>query len=234
MGSETLLSSFRMIESQRQYKHIDSITAFFVAVLLISNIASTKIVALSFLTFDGGTLLFPLSYIFGDVLTEVYGFKRARKAIWLGFISALLMAFVFFAVGLLPAAEGWVHQSAYNAILGSTPRIVAASLMAYFAGSYTNSLILAKLKILTKGKRLWIRTIGSTVAGELADTLIFALTAFAGSLPGKTLLALIVSNYVFKVGVEVVFTPVTYRTVKWLKKAENEDYYDYGTKFSPF
>lgn len=222
-----------MSDQERQYRHIDSITALFVAVLLISNIASTKILTLGFLTFDGGTLLFPLSYIFGDVLTEVYGFKRARKAIWLGFASAFLMSFLFFVVGILPPAEGWENQKAYDAILGVTPRIVAASLVAYFSGSYTNSIILAKMKIFTKGRFLWMRTIGSTIVGEFVDTLIFALIAFAGTLTRETLVALIASNYVFKVGVEALFTPLTYRIIAWLKRTEGEDYYDYETKFTP-
>ena len=223
-----------MKNQQTCYSHLDSITVFFVSVLLISNVASSKIVTFSFLTFDGGTLLFPLSYIFGDVLTEVYGFKKAMRAIRLGFASAFLMAAVFFLVGILPSAKGWDNQKAYEAILGVTPRIVAASLFGYISGSYTNSVILAKLKVFTKGKHLWVRTIGSTIAGELVDTLFFASIAFSGLIPVQTLLLLVASNYVFKVGIEIILTPLTYRIIAWLKQAEGEDFYDEGTRFTLF
>ncbi|MBM3190649.1 MAG: queuosine precursor transporter [Chloroflexi bacterium] len=208
--------------------------AAFVAVLMISNIASTKILVLGPLTFDGGTLLFPLSYIFGDVLTEVYGYARSRRVIWAGFAAALLMALVLALVGALPPAEDWRHQEAYEAILGVTPRIVAGSLIAYYAGQFSNSWVLAKMKILTKGRWLWTRTIASTLVGEGIDTLLFVLIAFAGVLPGSLLLAVILSNYVFKCGLEAALTPVTYRVVNTLKWVEQEDYYDYDTDFSPF
>jgi hypothetical protein len=210
------------------------ITGLFVAVLLISNTASTKILDFGPFVFDGGTLLFPLSYIFGDILTEVYGYGKARKAIWTGFFSALLMAIVFAVVGFLPAAQGWENQAAYNAVLGMVPRIVLASLIAYFAGEFSNSFVLAKMKILTKGKMLWARTIGSTIMGEGIDTALFATIAFWGMLPPETFIALLVSNYVFKVGIEVLFTPLTYKIVNFLKREEKTDYYDYKTNFSPF
>lgn len=218
----------------RSFKHLDTITAFFVAVLLISNVTSTKILTLGPLTFDGGTLLFPLSYIFGDILTEVYGYKRTRKVIWLGFISALIMSLTFMVVGALPPASDWPHQNAYAAILGLTPRIVLASLIAYFAGEFSNSLILAKLKIKTQGKWLWTRTIGSTLVGQVVDTGIFILIAFTGVIPTHLLLTLILSNYAFKCGVEVLFTPLTYWITGWLKQQEQEDYYDVSTNFNPF
>lgn len=223
-----------MTNNTNNYKHLDTITALFVAVLLISNIASTKILNLGFFTFDGGTLLFPLSYIFGDILTEVYGYKRSRKVIWLGFFSALLMSATFIIVGKLPAAVDWLNQEAYDKILGLAPRIVAASLIAYFAGEFSNSFILAKLKIITKGKYLWLRTIGSTLIGELFDTLIFITVAFAGLLPVSLIITLIISNYIFKTAVEILFTPVTYKIVNWLKRNENENYFDYQTNFNPF
>ncbi len=223
-----------MEEGRKNFKYLDVITAFFVAVLLISNIASTKILDFGFFTFDGGTLLFPLSYIFGDILTEVYGYRRSRKVIWLGFGAALLMSVVFIIVGKLPAAAGWENQDAYDKILGLTPRIVAASLIAYFAGGFSNSFILAKMKIWMKGKKLWARTIGSTLIGEGIDTTLFILIAFWGVLPSSLLLTLIISNYLFKTGVEVLFTPATYKIVKWLKRAESEDFYDYKTNFNPF
>jgi len=219
---------------QKNYKYLGAISVFFVSVLLISNVASTKIVDLRWFTFDGGTLLFPLSYIFGDILTEVYGYKKSRGVIWLGFFMALLMSIVFIIVGKLPAAEGWNNQVAYDAILGLTPRIVGASLIAYFFGEFSNSFILAKMKILTKGKWLWTRTIGSTLVGELVDSTLFILIAFAGILPNSLLMTLIISNYIFKTSIEILFTPATYRVVKFLKTKEGEDYYDRDTNFNPF
>lgn len=218
----------------KTYRHIDTVTALFVAVLLISNVASTKIVDLWFFTFDGGTLLFPLSYIFGDILTEVYGYGRSRKVIWLGFASALLMSLVFILVGKMPSARGWENQEAYEKILGLTPRIVLASLVAYFSGEFSNSFVLAKMKILTRGRHLWMRTIGSTLVGELVDTLLFVMIAFGGTLSAGLLWTVVVSNYVFKTAVEALFTPLTYWIVRVLKRAEGADYYDLHTNFSPF
>ena len=220
--------------ANKAFKHLDTITALFVAVLLISNIASTKIVQFGFLTFDGGTLLFPLSYIFGDILTEVYGYARSRKVIWLGFAAAILMSVTFIAVGALPSASEWTAQAAYDQILGFTPRIVLASLIAYFAGEFSNSFTLAKLKVKTQGKYLWVRTIGSTLIGQVVDTLIFSLIAFSGVIPYSLLVTLIISNYVFKCGVEIIFTPVTYWITGWLKQQEKEDFYDVQTDFNPF
>jgi len=219
---------------QKIFRHLDTITALFVAILIISNIASTKILNLGFFTFDGGTIIFPLSYIFGDILTEVYGYKRSRKVIWIGFFCTALMALTFWIVGILPAAGGWNNQDAYDKILGATFRIVFASLVAYFGGEFSNSFVLAKMKIFTKGRFLWTRTIGSTVVGELVDTCIFVLVAFWGVIPNFLLLSVLVSNYIFKTGVEVLFTPLTYKIVKWLKREESEDYYDVGTNFNPF
>jgi hypothetical protein len=219
---------------QKNYKYLSAISVFFVSVLLISNIASTKIVDLKWFTFDGGTLLFPLSYVFGDILTEVYGYQKSRSIIWLGFFMALLMSLIFIVVGKLPPAVGWNNQAAYDAILGLTPRIVTASLIAYFCGEFSNSFVLAKMKIWTKGKWLWSRTIGSTLVGELIDSSIFILIAFLGVFPNTLLITLIVSNYVFKAGVEILFTPVTYKVVKFLKREEGEDYYDKDTDFNPF
>jgi queuosine precursor transporter len=217
-----------------RFKHLDTITGLFVAVLLISNVASTKILELGWFSFDGGTLLFPVSYIFGDVLTEVYGYTRSRKVIWLGFISAALMAITFGVVGALPPAQGWTNQNAYEAILGMTPRIVAASLAGYWTGEFTNSFVLAKMKLMTNGRWLWTRTIGSTLVGEAVDTALFAAIAFAGVLDSRMLAALMVSNYVFKCGVEILCTPLTYAVVKKLKRSEQIDWYDRGTDFNPF
>lgn len=218
----------------KNYKYLGTISVFFVSVLLISNVASTKIVDLKWFTFDGGTLLFPLSYIFGDILTEVYGYRKSRHVIWLGFFMALLMALIFIIVGILPSAPDWGNQSAYDLILGLTPRIVIASLVAYSFGEFSNSFILAKMKIWTKGKMLWTRTIGSTLVGELIDSAIFIIIAFWGVLPNSLLLTLIISNYIFKTAIEILFTPATYKIVKFLKKEESEDYYDIDTNFNPF
>ncbi|MCC7355229.1 MAG: queuosine precursor transporter [Anaerolineae bacterium] len=208
--------------------------ALFVAVLLISNTASSKILDMGPFTFDGGTILFPLSYIFGDILTEVYGYRRSRRVIWIGFFCAALMAAVYAVVGALPPAEGWEGQSAYVAILGTTPRIVIGSLIAYWAGEFSNSFTLAKLKVLTQGRFLWTRTIGSTIIGQAVDTSLFVLIAFAGTLPTSLLASILVSNYVFKVAFEALATPLTYRVVGFLKRAEQEDYYDRDTDFNPF
>ncbi|MCR4368786.1 MAG: queuosine precursor transporter [archaeon] len=219
---------------EKETKYLSIITGSFVAVLLISNIASTKIALIGPLVLDGGTILFPLAYIFGDILTEVYGYARARKVIWTGFFAALVMSIVFAIVSVLPSAPGWENQAAYEAILGVVPRIVLASLIAYFAGEFSNSFVLAKMKIWSKGKALWQRTIGSTLIGQGIDTAIFSLIAFYGVFPNEILIAIIISNYIFKVGVEVVFTPATYAIVGFLKKAEGMDVYDYKTDFSPF
>jgi hypothetical protein len=216
------------------YRYFDVLVAIFVAVLLISNISSTKILTLWKFTFDGGTILFPLSYIFGDILTEVYGFRRSRRVIWLGFFSALLMSIVLYIVQLLPPASDWPNQQAFEALLGLVPRIVVASLLAYFAGEFSNSITLSLLKIRTKGRFLWIRTIFSTIIGEGIDTLIFCMIAFYGTMPGDVLWAIIISNYIFKCAVEIILTPVTYKVVHFLKKVEKTDVYDVGVKYNPF
>jgi uncharacterized integral membrane protein (TIGR00697 family) len=218
----------------KAFKHLDTITVLFVTVLLVSNVVSVKLVSFGPLTFDAGTILFPLSYIFGDILTEVYGYARSRKVIWLGFTCALLMSVTFIVVGALPAAADWTNQSAYQQILGYTPRLVFASLIAYFAGEFVNSFTLAKMKVLTQGRRLWTRTIGSTLVGQIVDTGIFILIAFTGTVPAALLWTLIVSNYLFKCGIEILFTPITYWVTGWLKQQEHEDYYDIHTDFNPF
>ncbi len=217
-----------------KFKYFDIILGLFVAVLLISNVVSAKIVKFGPFTFDGGTLLFPLAYIFGDILTEVYGYKQSRRVIWTGFFSALLMSLIFIIIGKLPAAGGWENQEAYDKILGLTPRIVIASLIAYFSGEFSNSYILAKLKIVTRGRWLWTRTIGSTIVGEGVDTLLFINIAFLGVFPNYLILTLIISNYIFKVGFEMIVTPLTYALVHFLKKNEGIDVYDYKTNFTPF
>ena len=222
------------MEKPKELRYLSVITGLFVAVLIISNLASTKILDLGFFVFDGGTLLFPLSYIFGDILTEVYGYKKSRRVIWTGFASLILMSVVLAAVSYLPAAQGWENQEAFDAILGVVPRIVLASLIAYFAGEFSNSYILAKMKIKSKGKALWKRTIGSTLVGECVDTLLFVTIAFWGIIPAELFVALVISNYIFKTLIEVFFTPITYRIVGFLKQKEDIDMYDYKTNFSPF
>lgn len=210
------------------------ITALFAVVLIVSNIASAKITAFWGLTLDAGTLLFPLSYIFGDILTEVYGYAASRRVIWIGFAGSFLASVIFMLVAVLPSAPDWGNQDAYMAILGLTPRIVAASLLAYLVGQFANSYILARMKVATNGKRLWARTISSTLIGELLDSTIFVLVAFLGVFSSALIIPLIVSNYIFKVAVEIVFTPVTYAVVARLKRVEGVDVYDRGTDFSPF
>lgn len=222
------------VENTHQFRYLDVITALFVAILLISNVASSKITSFGFLTLDAGTILFPLAYVFGDILTEVYGFARARRVIWIGFFCNILMAAIFMIVTILPPAADWPNQKAFEAILGLTPRIVAASMIAYFAGEFLNSFVLAKLKLKTKGKYLWSRTIGSTLVGQLVDTLLFIAIAFWGIFPLPVLISIFISNYIFKVAVEVGFTPITYLIVNKLKKTEHEDYYDNKTNFNPF
>jgi queuosine precursor transporter len=202
--------------------------------LLISNIASTKILLFWKFTFDGGTILFPLSYIFGDILTEVYGYQRTRKVIWTGFTAALLMSLVLWIVQILPPAPDWPNQTAYETLIGFVPRIVLASLAAYFAGEFVNSYILSRLKVIMKGKSLWVRTIGSTLVGEGIDTSIFCMIAFYKVLPGPLLVTVILSNYVFKCLIEILFTPVTYAIVRFLKKKEGVDVYDRGISYNPF
>jgi queuosine precursor transporter len=216
------------------YKYFDIIAGLFVAVLLISNIASTKIVQLWKFTFDGGTILFPLSYIFGDILTEVYGYRKSRRVIWIGFFSALLMSLTLMLIGLIKPAAGWEFQEAYMKILGQTPRIVAASLIGYFAGEFSNSFVLAKMKILTRGRWLFTRTIGSTIIGEGIDTVLFVTIAFAGLYTWRLLSLIIISNYIFKVLLEIVLTPATYKIVGFLKRRERVDWFDYKTNFNPF
>jgi queuosine precursor transporter len=222
------------MEKVDSFRYFSVIMALFVAVLLISNIASTKILLFWKFTFDGGTILFPLSYIFGDILTEVYGYQRTRKVIWTGFLAALLMSLVLWIVQILPPAPDWPNQAAYETLIGFVPRIVLASLTAYFAGEFINSYILSRLKVIMKGKSLWVRTIGSTLVGEGFDTAIFCMIAFYNVLPGPLLVTVILSNYVFKCLIEILFTPVTYAIVRFLKKKERVDVYDRGISYNPF
>lgn len=231
----------------KPYRFLDLITAVFVTVLIVSNIASSaKIVDLGFglfgvpMAFDAGTILFPISYIFGDILTEVYGYKQSKRVIWVGFVCLALSVVIFGIVRAMPGEvtwQGYAGDAAYTAILGgmSTGGIVLASLAGYWTGGFTNSFIMAKMKILMKGRWLWMRTIGSTIAGELVDTVMFVIVASVfGIFPWSLFLTLTVTNYLFKCSVEALMTPVTYLIVGALKKVENEDYYDKETNFNPF
>ena len=221
----------------KTYRYLDLITAAFVAVLIISNVAATKVVVLGPFTFDGGTLLFPLAYIFGDVLTEVYGYARSRRVIWTGFALLALASLTFSAVAALPALsdpEVAPYAEAFDLLFGLVPRIVLGSLIAYWAGEFANSYVLAKMKVLSRGRFFGARALGSTLVGQAVDTGLFLLVAFAGVYPAHVLGLMFASNYVFKVGVEVVFLPLTYAVVGALKRAEGEDYYDTHTDFNPF
>lgn len=218
---------------KKSYRYYDLILALFAGCLLISNISATKLVAFGPVTMDGGIVLFALVYIFGDVLTEVYGYAYARRAIWTGFATMLLAVAAFFVVIQLPPAAEYQDQAAFEAVLGFLPRIVMASLLAYLAGEFINAYILARLKIKTKGKKLWLRLIGSTVVGQIADTTIFALVAFGGMLSGRDMLLFIAAGWAYKTGVEILLLPVTYRVVDFLKKREGVDAYDTKTDFTP-
>jgi len=209
------------------------ITGLFVGVLILSNILASKMVQIGPFVFDGGTLLFPLSYIFGDVLTEVYGYKDSRKVIWTGFLMLVLMAVNIWIIGALPHEASWTLQEDFNNILMLMPRIVLASIIAYFAGEYSNSVVLSRMKVLTKGKNLWMRTIGSTLVGELLDSFLFVAIAFTGLYPPETLIVMACSNYLFKTAIEVVFTPITYIVIGLVKKREGLDVFDYGERYNP-
>ena len=220
---------------RRLYKYYDLVMALFVTVLLCSNvIGAAKVCTVWGFTFGAGVLFFPISYIFNYVLTEVYGYARARKVVWAGFGAIVFASFMSWVVLTLPPAIGWNDQRAYETVFGQTPRIVFASLTAFFVGEFANSYVLAKMKILTSGRFLWSRTIGSTIVGEGVDSLVFYPVAFIGVWENRLVFTVMVSNYVIKVLWEAIVTPVTYRVVGFLKSAEQEDYYDVDTDFTPF
>jgi hypothetical protein len=223
----------------RSYRYYDLVMAAFVTVLLCANlIGAGKACEIALgghrFAFTAGVLFFPISYIFGDVLTEVYGYARARKVVWAGFVAQVFAAFMAFVVVRFPPAPDWPGQAAIESVFGSTWRIVAASLVAYFCGEFCNSFVLAKMKLRTDGRFLWMRTIGSTIVGEAVDSLIFYPAAFLGTWPRELVLKVMLGNYLLKVGWEVVNTPITYRVVNFLKRAESEDYFDRDTDFTPF
>ncbi len=233
----------------RSYRYYDLVLAGFVTVLLCSNLIGTAKVSMidlpfalplvgTAILFGVGNIFFPVSYIFGDVLTEVYGYARARRVIWAGFIAMLFATVMSLVVLNLPAASSEPYnatlQPALEVVFGNTWRIVAASILGFWAGDFVNAYVLARMKVWTQGRRLWTRTIGSTVVGQAVDSVIFYPIAFAGIWAGDTLVRTIVFNWCFKVLVEVLLTPVTYAVVGWLKRRENEDHYDTNTNFTPF
>jgi uncharacterized integral membrane protein (TIGR00697 family) len=227
--------SARPPQPARTYRYYDLVMAAFVTVLLCANlIGASKVATLFGFTFGAGVLFFPISYVFGDVLTEVYGYARARKVVWAGFGAMIFASFMAFVILAFPPAAGWPHQAAFETVFGGTWRIVGASLVAYFSGEFCNSFVLAKLKVRTEGRFLWLRTIGSTVAGEAVDSLIFYPLAFLGIWSTDLVLKVMLTNYLLKVGWEVLMTPATYVVVNFLKRAEHEDYFDRNTEFTPF
>jgi queuosine precursor transporter len=229
-------------DKRRSYRYYDFVMAAFVAVLLCSNLVGpAKIAQLDLplagaVTFGAGVLFFPISYVFGDILTEVYGYARARRVIWAGFGAVAFASVMSAVVVALPPAPGWNNQAAYEIAFGSTWRIAGASLIAFWCGEFVNSFVLAKMKIATAGRWLWTRTIGSTIVGEGVDSALFYPLAFYGSglIPNELLPKVMLAQFVAKVLVEVLLTPVTYRVVAFLKRAEQEDYYDVRTDFNPF
>jgi len=224
-----------MRAASRPYKYLDLLTVAFVTSLLITGTVASKLFApVEGMIFNGGALFIPFTYLCGCILTEVYGYARARRVIWTGFCAAAVMSFGYWAVGRIPAAPTWPYQAAYDAILGVVPRIVAASLTAYFLGEFTNSFVLAKMKILTQGKRLWTRTVGATFAGQAVDTVVFVVLAFYGTQAFAVIASLSVSIYLLKVAIEIAATPLVYQITGFLKETEGEDYFDIGTNFNPF
>ena len=227
---------------QRQYRYYEFVMAAFVTVLICANligpakISQVDLPLVGTLVFGAGVLFFPISYVFGDILTEVYGYARARRVIWAGFGGLAFASFMAYVVVALPPAPFWNNQEAYEIAFGQAWRIAGASMIAYFCGEFVNSFVLAKMKILTAGKWLWTRTIGSTLFGEAVDSALFYPLAFYGSgiIPNEMLPKVMLAQFVGKVLVEAAFTPITYKIVGFLKRTEHEDYYDRGTNFTPF
>jgi len=210
-----------------------TLVALFVTSLIAANITAVKLVSLYGLLLPAAIVIFPISYILGDVLTEVYGFRQARRVIWLGFLCNLIVVAAIWVGLMLPAASFWDGQEAYERILGATPRILAASFLAYLVGEFANAFVLAKMKIATEGRFLWARTIGSTLVGQGLDSLVFITLAFAGVIPLGALVAAIVTQWLVKSAYEAAATPVTYLVVGYLKRSEGLDTYDRDTRFSP-
>ena len=209
------------------------ISGLFVGILVLSNILAAKIIRIGPLVFDGGTFLFPLSYIFGEVLGEVYGSKASRKVIWTGFLMLALTSANIWLVSVLPSTAEWNLQGEFDAVLLQVPRITAGGLFGYFAGEYSNSVLISKLKVVTAGRHLWLRTITSTLVGEFLDSLIFVTVAFAGLYDTDIIIEMIFSNYIFKTAIEVLFTPITYKIIGFIKEKDGCDVYDYNVNYNP-
>lgn len=221
--------------NQKQYSSwFVIVVAIFITCLITANIIAVKLIGVFGVVIPAGTIIFPVSYIVGDVLTEVYGYRQARRVIWLGFICNLLTVIAIWVAQLLPAASFWTGQEAYVQILGFTPRLLLASFTAYLVGEFSNSFVLAKLKILTKGRWLWTRTISSTIVGQGLDSLIFISIAFLGVIPTAALPSLIMTQWIVKSAYEIVATPLTYVVVNFLKRQEDLDVFDRNTPFNPF
>ena len=224
----------------RPLRYYDFVMAAFVTILLLSNligagkVAQVELPVIGDWPFGAGILFFPVSYVIGDVLTEVYGYARARRVVWAGFAAVAFMAFMSWVVVNLTPAPDWTGQAAYEAVFGATPRIVLASMLAFWAGEFANSFVLARMKLWTAGRHLWSRTIGSTAVGQGVDSLIFYPVAFYGVWPNELLLTVLATQYALKVGWEVLLTPLTYKAVGWLKRREGIDVYDERTDFTPF
>jgi queuosine precursor transporter len=218
----------------RSYKYLDILTTAFVVILLVSNLVAQKICMIGPFAVSGAVLLFPITYIFGDVFTEIYGFAASRRAIWLGFFGTALLYLMGYITIALPAAPGWHNQQAFATVFGFIPRILAASLIAFWTGEFANSYTMARLKLFTNGRKLWTRTIGSTIVGQAVDTALVITLTFAGVVPATTILNMIATGYALKVGYEVLATPVTYLVIHWLKAAEQADAFDRGQNFNPF
>ncbi len=240
MTEPTLADGHRPVGGNpRRYRYYDLVAVGFVTVLLCSNlIGPGKVCRVFGITFGAGNLFFPISYIFGDILTEVYGYARGRKVIWAGFGAMIFATIMGFAVVHFPVDPGepfnQTIQPALEVVFGNTWRIVLASILAFWAGDFANAFVLAKMKVLTRGRFLWTRTIGSTIVGQFIDSVLFYPIAFLGLWSTEKMVAVVAFNFAFKVAVEVFMTPATYAVVGWLKRAENEDYYDRDTDFTPF
>jgi len=217
-----------------RFRYLDILINLFVVALMVSNLVAGKIVAFGSLRVSGAQILFPLTYIFGDVFTEVYGYSASRRAIWTGFIASSVLAAMGLIVVALPPAPEWHDQEAFEKVFYTVPRVIAGSLLAYWCGEFANAFVMAKLKVLTQGRHLWVRTIGSTAVGQFVDTIIVMVFVFGGKVDIATILTLIGSGYVFKVVYEAAATPLTYLVVNTLKRLEGVDVFDRSTDFNPF
>jgi hypothetical protein len=219
---------------ERRYKFLDLLVTAFVVVLLVSNLVAQKICRLGPLDVSAAVLLFPITYIFADIFTEVYGYAASRRAIWLGFFATGLLALMGLITIALPSAPGWTNQAAFTTVFGFLPRIFAASLVAYWAGEFANSYTLSRMKLLTEGRWLWTRTIGSTIVGQAVDTALVIVLTFGGKYPWLEIARLVISGYILKVAYETLATPLTYAVVFWLKRTEHVDAFDRAHDYNPF